>query len=253
MVKNSFVPGQVEELDDLHHPLPGMQRQLLVVDGEAACGAHPQALRVHVLHGHVPLLQAVAVALQVKARDGHSARDDGVDNGAPIADHQQELGAGELLGQVDGGLEREWVLVAQPGCRLPVLGHHLQDERPHGRVQHLPSHTRGLQTLLLHTGFLPLCPEAQDPGYDPSLLPASYMRVSVQHDSHQRGSTARHATHEDDLHVLSIRDGTVVIVVNIMVLFLGHHDVFGLLLTGHGQVHNVEDRQNAKQQEQLPF
>ena len=70
MMQNCLIPRQAKELHNLHHPATGMQSQLLVVDRQAARGPHPQTLRVHVLHGQVPLLQAAAVTLQVEARDG---------------------------------------------------------------------------------------------------------------------------------------------------------------------------------------
>ncbi|RUS70371.1 hypothetical protein EGW08_021873, partial [Elysia chlorotica] len=130
VVQHRLVPGDFQEPEDPQHPLPGVQGQLLVVDGQALGLAHLQALGVHRLHGQTPLTVTlgVPVALHVESRDGHLAADDGVHDRAPVPDHQDELGVGEQARQVEGRLERERVFVAQVGRRLPMLGDYLQDK-----------------------------------------------------------------------------------------------------------------------------
>lgn len=61
-----------------------------------------------------------------------------MDSGPPVSDHEEELGVREQLGQVDGALERERVLVAQPLGGVSVLDDHLQDEGRDRFVQDLP-------------------------------------------------------------------------------------------------------------------
>ena len=73
------------------------------------------ALIVHGRDGGVPLGQALAVRLEVEPGDCDLPRDDGVDGGAAVAHHEQELGLGEQPPQVGTRFERERVLVTQPG------------------------------------------------------------------------------------------------------------------------------------------
>ena len=144
-------PGQVQEGQDLLHPLLGVQHQLLVVDPEAAAGAHLVALVVHGRDGGVPLGQALPVRLEVESGYGHLARDDGVDGGATVADHEEELGVGEEPLEVRARLEREGVLVAEARGGLPVARHHLQDEGGERRVEDVPRQPGLLQA---HRFFL---------------------------------------------------------------------------------------------------
>lgn len=54
-----------------------------------------------------------------------------------VTDHEDELGLGEQLGEVAGGLEGEWVFVAEAGCRLAMVDYNVQDEGGDGLIQHL--------------------------------------------------------------------------------------------------------------------
>lgn len=71
MVQHRIIPGNVQELEHLLHPLLGMEHQLLVGHAQTFSGTQLLTLVVHGLHGAVPLLQALAVAGQVETGDGH--------------------------------------------------------------------------------------------------------------------------------------------------------------------------------------
>jgi len=61
------MPRDVKKRENVAHHRLRMQDQLLVEDRQTATGADPQTLVVHVLHRGVPLLQATAEIVQVKA------------------------------------------------------------------------------------------------------------------------------------------------------------------------------------------
>lgn len=65
------VPLQLQEVEQLPHFFPGAEHQLLVADGQTSGLAGRLALAEHGLHRTAPLGQAVPVAGQVEARDGH--------------------------------------------------------------------------------------------------------------------------------------------------------------------------------------
>lgn len=112
VVEDGLVPGQIQVLEDLAHPLAGVEDELLVRDHEAALGAHVTALLVHDGDGLVPLHHALPVGGQVEAGYRHLPRYDGVHGGAAVADHEYELGVGEEVDYVRAHLQSERVLVA---------------------------------------------------------------------------------------------------------------------------------------------
>lgn len=70
-MQHRVVPGNVQKLEHLLHPLLGVEHQLLVRHAQTLTGAQLFALVVHGLHGAVPLLQALPVAGEVEAGDRH--------------------------------------------------------------------------------------------------------------------------------------------------------------------------------------
>lgn len=69
--QDRWVPLQLQEAEQLAHLVLGVEHKLLVAHGQAARLAGGQALAEHGLHRTAPLGQAVPVAAQVEARDGH--------------------------------------------------------------------------------------------------------------------------------------------------------------------------------------
>lgn len=157
------VPLQLQEAKQLVHLVLCVKHQLLVVHGQAARLAGGLALAEHGLHRAAPLGQAVPVAAQVEARDGHLwvvpvegerwgsqsghlvvwklmsvfgscaylARYHGVDGRPAVSQHQHELGFGEDAGQVGERLQGKRVLVAEARGRLTVAHDHLTHTRTH--------------------------------------------------------------------------------------------------------------------------
>lgn len=146
----------------------------------------------------------------------HLTRDDGVDDGPAVADHENKLGIGKQLLQVNSGSQREWIFVAESFGRLSVLGDDFQYECRDGRVQDFGSDARLFQPPGLERRSHPLLPESQHAGHDPRLLPAPDVRVRVQQDSQQRCPAARHSSdkyyrcaaiiREPDVFAVLVRD-----------------------------------------------
>ncbi len=205
VMQDGVVPRDVQKVQNVLGGGLRMQHQLLVVDRHARVRSQLDTLRVHVLDDVVPAHQAVPVALQVEARDGDLSRDDRVNGGAAVADHQDELAVREHGLHVGRVAEHERILVAQVVRRLAVLHHHLQNERADGRVDDVLGDAGVSQSLGLLLRVGPLIAHVDEAGNDAGLLAAANARMRVQHGPHERGARARHAAHEYDRHVAIVR------------------------------------------------
>jgi hypothetical protein len=129
---------------------------------------------------------AAAVAAVIAAQtypNAHLSRDDGVNNSPSVADHENKLRIWEKLLQVNSGSQGEWILIAQSFGRLSVFCYDLQYEGRDSRIQYF----RCDSCLFKSPGFKwcphPLLPKSQHAGHDPGLLPAPYVRMSIQQNS----------------------------------------------------------------------
>lgn len=74
VVQNDIVPGSLQKVEDLVHPLLRPEHQLLVVDGQTLVRSQLFALGVHGLYGGVPSLEALSVRGEVEPSYGYLQR-----------------------------------------------------------------------------------------------------------------------------------------------------------------------------------
>src|SRR6218665_2368535 len=120
VVQDDVVPRHAEELKNLRHRLLRMKYQPLVVDRKTVFAADRPTLLVHRGHDPVPVTKGPSVGPEVEALDRDLPRDDRVDRGATVSDHQQELGAREDPVQTVDGAQGKRVLVTEAGSCLSV-------------------------------------------------------------------------------------------------------------------------------------
>ncbi|MPC23510.1 hypothetical protein E2C01_016560 [Portunus trituberculatus] len=61
VVQHRVIPRNLQEVQDLSHPLLRVEHQLLIVHRQTPCATQLLTLSVHGLHGTVPPLQALLV------------------------------------------------------------------------------------------------------------------------------------------------------------------------------------------------
>lgn len=108
-------------------------------------------------------------------------------DGCPaVAHHEYVLGVGKQHLQIVHGLERQGVLVAQPGRRHPVTGDDFEDERSDGGVDDFIGDAGFFQPKRLLGRFVPMVAHLQDSRHHPRLLATPVAHGPSQNVRHRR-------------------------------------------------------------------
>lgn len=102
----------------------------------------------------------------------HFTRYDRVYGRPAVAHHEYVLGVGEQHFEIVHGLQRQRVLVTQPGRRDAMSGDHFEYERSDRRVDHLLGHAGLLQPQRFFGRLVPVVAHLQDSRHHPGLLAA---------------------------------------------------------------------------------
>jgi len=145
-----------------------------------------------------------AVRLHVEATDRHVTGNDGVGNGAPVADHKDEPRAWKQSHEPLHRAQCERVFIAQPAsCGRGVVtseyGKYVGSERAVYRVvgDTCRLQVGGLGVRALHGGV-----HTEHARNDTRFRSALHIRVSIECHTHQRRAAPRNAADPDDRYVV---------------------------------------------------
>lgn len=133
-------------------------------------------------------------------------RDDGVNDCSSVANHENKLGIWKQCLEIDGGSEGERILVTEAFGWRPVFRDDLQNEGRDRRVQDFGRNACFFQSSGLKWRSHPLLPESQHPGNDPRLLTTPDVRMSIEQNSEQSRSAARHSSDENNRRTSVVRE-----------------------------------------------